>query len=512
VGSGPAGALVASELAAAGKTVAIVEAGRRIDREEQRRHMDRGTDAFLVADNDPRTHVPLTLAAPTIWHHYQIRRVGGNTQLWAGACPRGLEQQFAMKSLYGVGDDWPITYADLEPFYCQAEQELGVAGVDDAAEQPWRSQPYPLPPVVRDYSSEQFARACKVLGFSSQTMPIARTTRPYRGRPACDYASVNMCSCCPTSARYTSEGHIDQAVATRSATLLTETMAATLRLGEDGRVRELLCYRSDRSELVIRAGVFLVAGNAVGTARLLLMAQPPPGRDWVTRSAAIGRYFMGHPVYEQHAELPEPVLGARSNLTVVSRHFEDGPHIRTAAGFRMFFHTSDQTPTLHGLQLVDEGEYGAAFKRELKRRTGHRVRATVIINALARRDNGVELDFEHRDHFGLPGLSVRLVYGEYEDNGRRLGERTMARILDVLGGKQVGSAAYDVAHQLGTTRMGSDRSTSVVDANLRVHDVDNLYVAGGSVFPNGLGPTNPTLTIAALSLRLAKHLLREVLR
>jgi choline dehydrogenase-like flavoprotein len=507
VGTGPAGALVASQLAATGKRVVMVEAGSRIDTAEQGRRIDAGTAPFLLADNDARQHVPLRFLSTMNWKYFQIRRVGGNSRIWGGSSPRGLENQFKPHSMYGVGVDWPISYADLEPFYCEAEHELGVSGDDDAVPRQPRSQPYPMPPLVNDYSSELFARACATLGFSSQTSPMARATRPYRGRDTCQYCNLNFCACCPNTARYRSDSHVDEAIA-RGATLLTETTAAKLELGDATRAAALHCYLPDRSTRTIRAGVFVLACNAFGNARILLLSQRADPRFAV--GDATGRYFMGHPVFEHHARLATKVLAARNTFTVICRHFEDGPHIREAAGARLLFSCSDQSATSHGLQLVKEGRYGRAFKDELRRRAGHGVRATVITDCLPRRDNALELDDETHDYFGLPGLQFRYALSEYEQAGRRLGGQAMMQILDVLKAEHLGELVYDLAHQMGTTRMGTDRATSVVDPALRVHGIDNVYVAGGSVFPTALGPTNPTLTIAALSLRLAKHL-REVM-
>jgi choline dehydrogenase-like flavoprotein len=505
VGSGPAGALVASQLAPTGKRIAIVEAGTRVDPEEQGRRLDAGTEPFLIADNDPRLHVPIVLHSNTNWKFFQVRKLGGNTRVWAGWCPRGLENQFRVKSTYGVGEDWPITYDELELFYCQAEQELGVAG-DPSPTVP-RSQPFPLPAVARDYSSEQFARACSILGYTCHTAPIARATQPFRGREVCRYCNLSLCAACTTTARYKSDFHVDEALAHRGVTLLTETNAARLVVDDDGQIRELLCYLPDRSERTVRAGVFILAGNVFGNARLLLhSAEQSGGRAFERCRKAAGRYFMGHPVYEHHAQLETEVMAARSMSTVVSRHFEDGPHLREAAGFRMFFNASDQTATMHGLRLMTRGVYGTKFKQELRRLAGHGVRATVITDCLPRAENRIALDYEHLDYYGLPGVEFYYAYSDYEENGRRLGGQMMGKILDVLHATKTEEVSYDIAHQLGTTRMGRDPETSVVDADLRLHGIDNVYMAGGSVFPTALGPTNPTLTIAALSLRLANHL------
>jgi choline dehydrogenase-like flavoprotein len=495
VGSGPAGAILANELAGTGKRIAIVEAGAWHDQAEQTKRLAEG-DAAMVAIAKPHLHVPISIRSNTKWTYWQIKKVGGNSRLWGGWTPRGLEHQFKMRSVHGLGVDWPIEYAELEPYYCRAEEELGVSG---DVTTPWRSRAYPLPPILRDHAGQLFASACERVGFECETVQVARALEPYKGRDACRYCNVVNCTNCPTSARYKSDIHVKQAVA-RDVVLLTETTAQRLVLGDHGRIVELQCSMPDRSRKAITADVFVLAGNSVGTARLLLMS------GVANRSDAVGRHYMGHPVYDYQAQLKTKVLAARSGYTVVSRHFETGEHLREAAGFRMLFNGADRSPTVHGLRLLEQGLYGTRWKQAFKQRVGNGVKATIVTDCLPRPENRVELDPEHRDYFGDPGLRINYNYSEYEDNGRALGERSMARVLEVLEATEAVESTHDMAHQLGTTRMGTDPATSVVNRNLRAHDVDNLYIVGGSVFPNGLGATNPTLTVAALSLRLAGHL------
>jgi choline dehydrogenase-like flavoprotein len=429
-----------------------------------------------------------------------VKKVGGNSLIWGGWCPRALESQFEMKTRLGIGEDWPIGYSELEPFYCRAEQELGVGGVHEPGTEPWRSRPYPAPPIERDYIGKLFADACARHGYSCERVQVARSPHPADGRPACHFCNVTNCTGCPTGARYSSEYHVRRALADRDVTLLTDTSAARLVVGAGGRIEQLGCLLPDRTARTIVAGTYVLAGNAIGNARLLLLSGA------ANRSGSVGRYYMGHPVHELLAELDRDVMAARSGFTVVSRQFEEGTHLRESAGFRMLVNGADRSPTLHGLRLVEQGLYGSAFKQAWKRATLRGIKAIVITDCLPRAENRIELDPEHRDVLGLPGLAIHYDYGEYEDNGRRLGMQTLRTLLEGFGVKHATESVHDMAHQIGTTRMGTDAAISVVDRDLRAHDIENLYVAGASVFPNALGPTNPTLTIAALSLRLADHL------
>ncbi|MDB4956491.1 MAG: family oxidoreductase [Myxococcales bacterium] len=507
VGSGPAGAIIASQLAGRGNRIAIIEAGGAHDDAEQNRHLAAG-DAAQLAIDKAHLHVPIRLFTGAKWTYWQIKKVGGNSRIWGGMCPRALESQFKTKAIYGVGEDWPLDYDELEPFYCDAEDELGVNGeAPEPRQAPWRSRGYPLPAMHRDHAGQLFATACTRLGFSCEAIPTAKTSVPYRGREACRYCNVAKCNSCPTTARYKSDVHIQRATSDPNVMLLTDTTAAKLVLGDNGRIAELLCYLPDRSRRTVVADTFVLAGNAVGNARLLLLsAQDGHPHGLANRSETVGRHYMGHPVHDFTAQLKTNVMAARSAYTTVSRQFEEGDHIRQAAGFRMFINGSDQAPTIHGLRLMAQGLYGTRFKHALRQLACNGIKAVVVTDCLPRPDNRIELDPENLDYFGQPGLKITYNYSEYEEQGRRLGARTISRVFEALEATPTGESTHDMAHQLGTTRMGTDGNRSVVNRDLRSHDIENLYVAGGSVFPNALGPTNPTLTIAALSLRLANHL------
>ncbi|CAN5134243.1 GMC oxidoreductase [soil metagenome] len=499
IGSGPAGAILASQLIGRGKRIAIIEQGAWNDAASQQTRMDAGY-AAQISLPAPHLHVPMSVRSSANYMYFQVKKVGGNSRLWGGWTPRGLEQQFTMQTSYQVGVDWPIGYAELEPYYARAEEELGVGGEARPDDRPWRSGPYPLPPIEVDYAGKLFGDACERLGYGWERVQVARPTVPYRGRPACRACNITNCMCCPTTARYKSDVHLAQVLTDPDAVLLTETIAARLERGDNGRIRALRCFKPDRSEQTIVASTFVVAANAVGNAHLLLMSELP------AQSAALGRYYMGHPVIEHLAQVDRSVLAARSPFTVVSRHFESGEHLREAAGFRMFINGADLSPTMHGLRLVDQGMYGAPFKSALKERSTRGMRTSVVTDCLPHADNRVELDRDNVDHFGRPGLRVTYNYTDYEQRGRELGARHMRHVLAEMGATEISEATYDMAHQIGTTRMGDDPTTSVVDRELRVHGVDNLYVAGASVFPTALGATNPTLTLSALSLRLARHM------
>jgi glucose dehydrogenase len=471
IGSGVAGGLLAAALAPTGKRIAIVEAGSKYDRAEtQRRLAGGGVEPYFV-HNDEHLHVPVSVDANFGWVFQQAKKVGGNSLFWGAWAVRPMPNHFAIKTRYGVGQDWPLRYDALEPFYGEAEAELGVAGRDEGPYEPPRSKPYPLPAFPISYADEQFARACQGLGFGTQPIPVARTSRAYRGRAVCCLAA--QCWTCPTEAKYSSDvTHVRAAVATPNVTLIDNAFASRLELDEAGKASTLHYRRPDRSEGALRAGTFVVACNAIESARLLLMsAQKGHPRGLANGSGQVGRNLMVHPSVDLTALANKPLLAARSWPTLFTRHFEDGHERRTRTGFRI--------APMPGPSEV-----------------------------LPFETNRVELDPEHPDHFGNPGLRVAIRLSDYERNAWPDAKKALLGIVAGMGAEARPDEPFwgGGGHQMGTLKMGTDKKTSVVDTNLRAHEVPNLYVAGAAVYPSSLGPTNPTLTLAALTLRLARHL------
>jgi choline dehydrogenase-like flavoprotein len=299
IGAGLAGGLVAHELARRGATVVVLEAGPRYDPRERGAALER----LLIDGERPWTVLPgrdgFTNAGPVAYplNDFRVKGVGGTTLHWTAYAVRLHETDFRMRELYGIADDWPIGYADLEPYYGLAEQALGVAGVGDNPFASPRSTPYPLPPFPPSYADRILTRACDSLGIRVHGAPFARNSVPFQERPACEaYGVCASHNICPIHAQYTAEVHLDLAVRTGRVTIKPEAPVLRLNTDSTGRVRGVLYAGAGGAVVEQRARHFVLAAHAVESARLLLLSESsrfPHGL--ANGSGMVGRNFMEHP-------------------------------------------------------------------------------------------------------------------------------------------------------------------------------------------------------------------------
>jgi glucose dehydrogenase len=510
IGAGPAGSIVASELARRGIDVLLVDSGPRHDparRAEYARRYRGGEDPWRpsVPALDPFTNtgtVALPLDESSVWG------VGGGTLRWDGYALRLHADDFRLRSRSGVGHDWPLTYEQLERYYGRAESALGVAG---AADDPWaspRSSPFPLPAFPFSYTDQLLAEGARRIGIALASMPQARNSVAYGGRPRC--TACNTCAVCPTSAKATADlTHAFPAEATGSARIMSDT--TVLRLETDGadRVKSAICAGADRQEKAITARVFVLAAGAVETARLLLLSTSsrfPQGLG--NQRDLVGSSFMSHPRVDVLARFPQPVFPYRIGFsTAMCRRFAaQRQRDRQGAFFLEFLNSAGEHP---GTIASASGLLGEALRRHVQEEFGRTVAIRVYAEQLPSEGNRVTLDPVVRDYFGRPVARLAYNVGIYERNALEEGRRLASRILLAAGSREPELSPLTIApHQIGTCRMSRDPRYGVVDLDLSVHGVPNLFCVGSAVFPTA-GAVPPTLTIAALAMRAADRVALE---
>ena len=316
VGSGFAGALLADRLAGMGVRTAVLEAGPRVDR-------GAAFETFLgAAIKVPESPYERTATAdfpvshdndhwyrqsgPDKFKSTYLKAVGGTSWHWLGTCVRYLPSDFRMRSEFGRAVDWPIGYDDLEPFYTEAERELGVAG--DSAWDPGlpRSGPYPMPPVPQTYLDSVYERRLAGTPYRVAATPQARNSVEREGRPAC-CGSATCIPICPVGAKYDATVHLDRAEA-KGAALHERTTATLVETGDGGRVSGIRFCRPDGTGGLARGRIYVMAANAVETPRLLLHSRSERAPSGVAnRSGHVGRNLMDHPVQLSWALAGEPV-------------------------------------------------------------------------------------------------------------------------------------------------------------------------------------------------------------
>ena len=508
IGAGLAGGIMAFELARRGIRVLVLESGPRHD--FNRRF--EGMRQFLQGENPWRTLPPemdrytFSGSVPYFLDYNRVRGVGGSSLGWEGYALRFHANDFRLRSLYGIGEDWPISYEDLEPYYRAAESALGVAGTSD---DPWaspRSSPFPLPPFAFSYSDGMFARACARVGIALHHLPQARNSVAYAGRSQC--RACGTCYVCPTGAKASVDlTHVPQAEATGNARVVTDATVLRLEVDRSNRVTSVVYAGRDRRERRVSAPLFVLAAGGVETARLLLLSvseSSPTGL--ANASGLVGKYFMCHPVIDITGRVPKKAYPYRVGFsTAMSRQFAvDRDRARQGAFYLEFLNfPRDGQP--EDLALAS-GKWGEALRRHVETEFGHAVGIRVYCEQLPDPRNSIVLNPQVKDYFGNPAPHITCNIGPHERATLAEGATVARRILEAMGASRLQSSDLSLAaHQIGTHRMGRDPHTSVVDSTLRAHDVPNLYLVGsGCLVTTSSSP--PGLTTAALAIRASEHI------
>lgn len=521
IGAGVAGALVAHRLALAGKSVCVIEAGSTVDRTgavgQWARGAPRGLDTpYRTPEGDQFAPFPGAIdklgAEPfkSTW----VRRVGGSTWHWQGSAPRLIPSDFKLASRYGRGVDWPIDYADLEPWYTRAEAELGVSGTHEDWQDhlgAHRSAPFPMPEIWPTWSDRQLASAINGMELDGinvrvRSIPQARNSQPYQGRPPC--AGNSSCiPICPIGAKYDASLHVQLAIAAGAE--LHERTVATRVLVERGRVTGVEVARwgdGEPARSILRAKTYVLAAHTIETARLLLIS------GVANHSGLVGRCVMDHPGGSVAGLSPEPWYPFRGPpVTSGIDDWRDGEYRREHSSWRLTFGNDGQgrvrSTEVFALELLQEGLIGAQLRRRIEADGTRLFRISWSTEQLPDEANCIKPTGK-RDGLGLPIYGIDYRVGAYAMNAfPRIHSNVVAlferaKVSEVRGDPKQWTGS---GHVLGTCRMGKDPENSVVDRECRSHDLENLFIVGGAVFPT-VGTANPTLTIAALALRAAHTL------
>jgi len=446
--------------------------------------------------------------------------VGGGTVHWQGWLPRFTPNDFRLHSIAGdvagtTLTDWPISYTDLEPYYDKVEWAFGVSGRAGANvfEGP-RSRGYPCPPMPMSRYAQKFHEGCGKLGWNSFPTPQAALSRPFNGRPATVVSAFAQQHGDPSGTRSSALNvFVPDAVATGRYDLRAESYVRELTLDVRGRIRGAVYEDAKGTPFEQEADVFVLACGAVESARLLLLSKSgrfPNGlannNDLVGRNVTFHEYSAAVGVFD------DPVYAWAGGGYVSAssfqfyehdddRGFVSGGHI-AAAGVGI--------PLPINWGLPGRPIWGSAAKQVDIDYFNHSMAVAMVVHDMPQHDNRVDLDDEVTDAWGLPVARVTLTPHENDlAQGRFLIDRN-AEILDAAGATHVDRVYIDrvtgnCSHQHGTTRMGNDPNTSVLDPWCRAHDVQNLYVVDGGPFPTATG-ANPTLTIMANAWRVAEHI------
>ena len=522
IGAGVLGCLAATHLARNGKNVIILEAGPQVERwkivENFRNNPDKGNlnrpypeqlwapKSYGGAYSDEY----LENTGPFEFKPGMLRLVGGTTWHWAAAAWRYLPSDMLLKKTYGVGRDWPMSYEELEPWYQKAEEALGVAGSDTddqsgrngQAPYPPRSQPYPLPQVGWSSYTQTFADKVNRAGFRFIDEPQARNSMPYDGRPAC--SGNNSCMpICPTNAMYSGDVHARHAQAA-NVQIIANAVVFRLERGDNNRIAAVHYKTPSGEERRLTSLYVIVAAHGIETPKLLLLS------DVANSSDQVGRNLMDHTGIGLTFLAKDPMWPGRGPVQQGGIfNWRDGTFRRRHSAIKHSL--GNAVPNRAVTQrLIQQGHWGQALNENIRHDAARWISISTVFEMLPSPQNRITLS-DNKDALGIPKPSVYYEVDNYVKVGAVVAKRDYKRLVDIFEGTIVNDDTgwQNRDHIMGTVIMGSDPKDSVVDGNCRTYDHPNLFLATTGVIP-ACGVVDPTLTGAALSLRLAQTICDEL--
>jgi choline dehydrogenase-like flavoprotein len=501
IGSGFGGSMAAHRLVEAGWQVLLLERGEWVPRGPHNWYPDSTLELTPHCSKESGYRVHTGAYGNEL---PGVFCVGGQSVFFGGVALRYREMDFTPdpEIVGGSGARWPFPYSDLEPYYVEAEQLLSVAGDDsDDPTRPPRSAAFPQAPAPLARVSERFRDAARELGLDPFRLPLSINYAPHDGRKACEACRTCDTYACAVEAKNDTAVAILRPLQQRGLDLRSGIVVTGLT-ESDGRVVSVRAWDKSRNEACSFDGrhVILAAG-ALASPHLLLASDlqraNPAGH-------AVGRYLTRHSAAAVTGfcnSRPDPDRAFHKQLVVFD--YEDGHETR---GTR-----ARPVGNIQQISTPPEALVKAHMPRLLQRVplrgfVEHLSGVIVMAEDEPRQQNGVTIDWNEVDRFGLPRLSIAHRYTERDEQRRRMLVRTAKRILNRLGAWAF--HVHDVktfSHALGTVRMGPDPESSPLDEWCRFRGIENLLVVDGSALPTSAS-VNPSLTIAAVALRAIDHL------
>lgn len=545
IGSGASGGWAAKRLAEAGVKVGLLDAGRAVsdkDWSEHKRELDlpyrnraqeiirktrpKQRDLYACSEfnydwfvNDLEEPYSTPEDKPFSWQG-RTRIVGGRTNVWGRQSYRFSEQDLKGASFDGFGEDWPLGYADLAPYYDLVEDYVGITGISEGVDELPDGKFHP--PMGMSCAETRFRNRVKdKLGITVTLGRAANITKPLNGRQPCHYCGPCERGCATHSYFNAAFTTVPDAIKTGNCTLITNAMVYKVLMDKNTHKAKGVLYidRVTHEPKEVTAKAVVLCAQALESARVMLNSateQDPAGLG--NSSGALGHYLMDHlwvaggasgEFPEQHGPLSLDGPKRPNGIYVIRfRNTKKGPRY---AKFLRGYGFQGGGSTQFNWKAPG---FGAAFKKSLRDPVTS-VGLAGFGECLPYYENFVEIDKGVVDVYGIPTLKIHMAWGENEKKMVPDMAVSAAEMMEAAGAKNI--VPYQVPnrvpgygiHEVGVARMGKDKKTSVLNQFQQAHDVDNLFVMDGSCFTSG-ACQNPTLTIMALAVRSTDYLLAEM--
>jgi choline dehydrogenase-like flavoprotein len=533
IGAGAGGGIVAKELAVAGLSVVLFERGDWVTYDE---HNDdelisqrttvlgnafgpddkRHRRVWVNSDGTTRILIPSESG-----YGNNAACVGSGTVCYGAMAFRFMEKDFKMKSTYGhvedsTLDDWPISYHDLEPFYEKVEWEIGVSGEHEGNPfQAPRKKPYPMPPFEYNREGQLLFDTTKRMGLHPYPCPMLRNSVRYMGRPACYRLRTCVGFACPVNAKNgTHNTVIPKAIETGNCELRTQCQVAEIMLNEKGRATGVKYYDENDKGHIQTADIVVVSAAAIETARLLLNSKSelfPNGAG--NNNGWVGHNLQGHAYAVAFGLMKDEIyddMGPGVTLAISDfNHDNEG-----IIGGGVLCNEFKSLPYAFSKMRPPGAKMWGVEHKEYQRRNFKKVSLVMgpfqeIPNFEAR----VSVYPQVKDHWGIPVARLSGSRHSYDTIGSNFLSDRAEEILKEAGAYYTWKGSYARGlsggqHQAGTARMGNDKKTSVTNKFGQVHDIDNLFVADGSLNVTN-GGFNPALTIMALGFYVGDYITKN---
>jgi choline dehydrogenase-like flavoprotein len=533
VGSGACGGWASMALAQNGFKVVLLEAGSHVEPYRDFHHRwpyelpfrGAGQPGFLRKYHKGSTEYnyrimiddrdnPYTTSPEKPFRWTRARVLGGRTLHWSRASDRMSDLEFKAASRDGYGENWPVSYSDIAPYYDRVEQFIGVSAA--AANLPQFPDGTFLPPMPLNCAETIFQAACAKVRIPATPRRVAQLTRMIHNRPPCHYCG-NCVNGCDVGAMFnTVASTLPPALKTGNVTVLCDSVVSHVLMNSENRARGIrYVERYTNKTVELGAEVVILAGSSLENTRLLLNSQRG---GLANSSGALGQYLMDQ-------VSGAGVTGFLPQLKGTTIRNDDGkagglyiPNFRNIGGksgsgkfIRGYAMSASGGAAMFPAFAPGLAGFGSDWKRQVK--SLYPAFARVWLSGgemLARKENFVELDPEIRDRWGIPVLRINCTHCDndrqlYQDFFEHAQELFHAAGGEVVDAKPRISIPGSLIHEVGTCRMGADRKTSVLNSFCQTHDVPNLFVFGGGCFVT-TGDKHPTLTMMALTARSCDQL------